>query len=267
MITSNKNKKVKNLISLIKKRKNRDDLGVYIVEGPKMFSEAHFSEIIEIYFSKSFYESEFENDTDLENSLKQRNIDTQIVEILSDEVFKNVSGTDTPQGVLAVLRQKEYELEDLLKDNNPLILILENLQDPGNMGTMLRTGEAAGISGMLISKNSVDIYNPKTIRSTMGSIFRVPFVYSKDILRDVNILKDKGINIYCAHLKAENFYDEKDYKKPTAFVIGNESKGISDKLSNEINNYIKIPMSGKVESLNAAQAAGILMYEAKRQRR
>ena len=147
------------------------------------------------------------------------------------------------------------------------MLITENVQDPGNLGTMFRTAEGAGVTGILMSKNTVDVFNPKTIRSTMGSVYRMPFLYTEDIKESVELLKRQGISCYAAHLKGKDFYEKSDYTQPTAFLIGNEGNGLSEELADTADTYIKIPMGGKLESLNAAMAAGILMYEANRQRR
>ena len=149
----------------------------------------------------------------------------------------------------------------------PGMLLLDGIQDPGNLGTMMRTAEAAGVDGVIMSRDTVDIYNPKTIRSTMGSIYRVPFLYTDDLLADMEKLHEKGIVTYAAHLKGKGYYDEVSYKGPTAFLIGNEGNGLSDEISEKAKQYIKIPMEGQLESLNAAVAAAILMYEAAAQRR
>ena len=131
------------------------------------------------------------------------------------------------------------------------------------MGTIVRTGEAAGISGIIMSKDSADIYNPKVIRSTMGSIFRVPFAIVDDLAAAVDTLKDNGITTYAAHLKGE-LYNSGSLTKDCALLIGNEARGLSEKISAKADKLIKIPMHGKVESLNAAIATAILMYEAAR---
>ena len=150
----------------------------------------------------------------------------------------------------------------------PLLMILEDLQDPGNLGTILRTGEGAGVTGIILSKNSVDIYNPKVIRSTMGSVYRMPFYYTSSIQEEIlPWLREKKITGYAAHLEGKNSYDQEDYTKGTAFFIGNEGNGLSRELSQKADIWIRIPMEGQVESLNAAMASGILMYEASRQRR
>ena len=257
MITSTANAQVKNLVQLIKKSKVRTDQGVYIVEVVKMFQESPKDEIVKAYISEELYEK-----GTLKNSL-----DGISYEVLKNEVFNHVADTKTPQGVLCILKQKKYTLDQLTKGEAPLLLVLENLQDPGNLGTMMRTAEGAGVTGVLLSRGCVDIYNPKTIRSTMGSIYRVPFLYTDDLLGDMDRLHEKGIVTYAAHLKGKGFYDEESYKGPTAFLIGNEGNGLTDELSEKAKQYIKIPMEGQLESLNAAVAAAILMYEASRQRR
>ena len=157
--------------------------------------------------------------------------------------------------------------KDLLKKKNPMFLVLEDLQDPGNLGTMLRTGEGAGISGVIMNQSTVDLFNPKTIRSTMGSIYRVPFFVTDDLEQTILELKSQGIKVYAAHLKGTLCYDEPDYRGPSAFLIGNEGNGLSDVVADCADTYIKIPMQGQVESLNAAISAALLMYETSRQRR
>ena len=257
MITSTANAQVKNLAQLIKKSKARTEQGVYIVEGIKMFQEAPKNEIVKAYISEELYEK---------GTLREA-LEGIPHEILKKEVFDHVADTKTPQGILCIMKQKKYTLEQLTAGECPLLLVLENIQDPGNLGTMMRTAEGAGVTGVLLSKGCVDIYNPKTIRSTMGSIYRVPFLYTDDLLGDLDKLHEKGITTFAAHLKGKGYYDEESYCVPTAFLIGNEGNGLSDEISEKAKQYIKIPMEGQLESLNAAVAAAILMYEASRQRR
>jgi len=132
---------------------------------------------------------------------------------------------------------------------------------------MVRTGEGAGITGVIMNKTTVDLFNPKTIRSTMGSIYRVPFIVTADLAETMNDLKQQGVSLYAAHLKGQYAYDEEDYTKASGFLIGNEGNGLSDEIADLADTYIKIPMEGQVESLNAAISASLLMYEANRQRR
>ena len=151
-------------------------------------------------------------------------------------------------------------------EKTPLVMILEDLQDPGNLGTIIRTGEGAGISGVIMSKDTVDIFNPKVIRATMGSIYRMPFVYVENLLSILDTLLIEEMQTYAAHLKGDVYYDTFDFTKPTAFLIGNEGNGLKKETADKAGSYLKIPMEGKVESLNAAIAASLLMYEAHRQR-
>lgn len=255
IITSTSNQQVKNLLQLQKKAKERTAQDVFIVEGPKMYQEVPEERLVHTYVSESFYNK---NRSIFKNSRQ--------LTVLSDRVFESVSDTKTPQGVLCLVKQYHYELKDLCK-GQPLLMILENLQDPGNLGTIMRTSEGAGVTGVLMTKGCVDLYNPKVIRSTMGSIYRMPFYYTDDLKRDLQWLKDQGVLLYAAHLKGRGTYDEQNYAQPSGFLIGNESKGLSDEIADMADVYVKIPMCGQVESLNAAVASAILMYEANRQRR
>ena len=255
MITSTSNQQMKNLSLLMKKAKARNEQGIFVVEGKKMAEEIPNGWLVKTYVSESF---EKENDAFLQ---------AFTYEVVSDSVFKAVSDTQTPQGILCLVKKPVYQLEDLWKDENAHLLIVESVQDPGNLGTMLRTGEGAGIHGIIMNQSTVDLFNPKTIRSTMGSIYRMPFYVSDDLGQTVKELKAKGICVYAAHLKGTLSYEEPDYTKPTAFMIGNEGNGLSDALADLADTYIKIPMQGEVESLNAAISAALLMYETSRQRR
>jgi len=148
------------------------------------------------------------------------------------------------------------------------LLLLENLQASRQVWeSILRTAEGAGVTGVILSKGCVDLYNPKTIRSTMGSVYRVPTLYTEDLCQTVEVLKKHGIRSYAAHLKGANFYDQENYQSGTAFLIGNEGNGLTEELTEKADTLIRIPMEGQLESLNAGVASAILMYEAYRQRR
>lgn len=264
MITSTGNARVKQLIQWQKKRKSRDEDHVFLVEGIRMFVEAPEEQVEAVYVSESFYNRRKE-ELSLDNWGGR-------LEILSDSVFAHVSDTKTPQGVLLVLKQMEYTPEEVMapsqKDGKaPLLMVLDNLQDPGNLGTILRAGEAAGVTGVIMSRDCVDVYNPKVIRSTMGSVYRMPFAYVEDLVETVNAMRKNGIHTYAAHLKGKNSYEEEDYTCGTAFLIGNEGNGLRDEVADAAEIYVKIPMCGEVESLNAAVASSVLMFEAARQRR
>lgn len=260
MITSTANARVKQIVQWQTKAKERRKDGIFLAEGVKMFEEAPEERILEVYLS-----------AEIESRLQEREavfekLQRTGYEVVSSEVFAKMSDTQTPQGILTVLKRLEYDLEELLDKPNPLFVILENLQDPGNLGTIIRTGEGAGITGVIMSNQTVDIYNPKTIRGTMGSVYRVPFVYVEDLREVMCKLHKKGVHTYAAHLQGSNYYDAFSFREPTAFLIGNEGNGLSKELADLSESYLKIPMEGRVESLNAAVAAALLMYETRRQR-
>ena len=274
-ITSVSNNRIKEMVLWSARAKERRKADVYLVEGRKMFLEAPEEELQQIFVAEALWERlELEHevgsdpDIQLKNRILKSDGDDRIsVFLVTDEVFRKISDTQTPQGILCVLRQKHYTLEELLTRENPLLVLLEDLQDPGNLGTILRTGEGAGITGVIMSKNTVDLYNPKTIRATMGSIYRVPFLYVEDLKPVLTELKNKGIQSYAAHLRGTKYYDALDFTEGTAFLIGNEGNGLRTETADLADQYLKIPMEGQVESLNAAIATSILMYEANRQRR
>ena len=257
MITSTSNQQVKRLLQLQKKSKARNEEKVFVVEGLRMFAEVPKKSVERVYISETLY-----------NKKKQElNLQDFPYEILSDNVFERVSDTQTPQGILCVVKQPEYNLQELLKKENPHFVVLDNLQDPGNLGTIVRTAEGAGVDAVLMSKDCVDIYNPKTIRSTMGSIYRVPFIYIEDIPNLLDVFKQNGIQSYAAHLDGKNAYDQENYKEGTAILIGNEGNGLREEVWKNADILVRIPMCGQVESLNAAIAASVLMFEVFRQRR
>ena len=246
-------KRIKELIALKEKAKVRRDTKTYIVEGMKMCMEVPKQLLLETYVTKSFAGSHRE---------WLKGLDHEVVE---EKVFDRISDTKTPQGILCVVKQKEYELDDVLKAGD-LYVILEDIQDPGNLGTIMRTAEGAGAAGVIMSRGCVDIYNPKTIRSTMGSAYRVPFLYVDDLKAAIEKIRSCKIDVYAAHLKGETYYDDINYHR-AAFLIGNEGNGLREETAALADRYIKIPMSGQVESLNAAVSTAILMYEFRRQRR
>lgn len=273
MITSVSNPKMKYVIQLNKKSKTRYEERVFVVEGIKMCMEVSRKMIKEMYVSERF----------LAESTNRERLKGYAYEEVSDAVFSRISDTKTPQGILCLVRMPEYALEDLLGDGfpaasvvaeepvsagkQPHLLVLESIQDPGNLGTIMRAGEGAGVTGVIMNRTTVDIFHPKTIRSTMGSLFRVPFYISDNLKETIAILKGKGIAMYAAHLKGQVCYDEPDYTVPSAFLIGNEGNGLSLEIAGLADTCIQIPMEGKVESLNAAVASALLMYEVSRQRR
>lgn len=264
MIASTANAKIKQLVQWQTKAKERRRDGVFVAEGMKMFLEAPERLIRESYLSEELEDrlrrAENERDSLVYEKLKRTGYET-----VTGDVMRRAADTQTPQGILSVVEQPAYGLEELLEADG-LYLILENLQDPGNLGTIFRTGEGAGVNGIIMTRETVDLFNPKTIRSTMGSVFRVPFVYVETLSPVLDRMKKLGIATYAAHLRGTDFYDAFSYRKGTAFMIGNEGNGLTKEAAGGAEHYLKIPMEGELESLNAAVSAAILMYEAHRQR-
>ena len=192
------------------------------------------------------------------------------VAFAADSVFRQLSDTVAPQGILAVVRMPRYDKEKIEQAQaggiyeQAKLLVLENIQDPGNMGTILRTAEGAGISGIVLGKGCVDLFNPKVVRATMGSLFRVPYYFCGDIIFEVAALKERGFTFYAAHLQGEKAYCEPDYQGQLGILIGNEANGLSEELSALADVKVKIPMEGRLESLNAAISAALFAYEVHR---
>lgn len=260
MITSTSNDKIKNLVKCMKNAKERRKQDIFLVEGIRMFGEIPDMLHVETFATEAFYEKNRE-------MFSERSY-----ELVSEHVMDVITDTRTPQGVVSVVKRKHYSLKEVCRWKNmdreqhaPLIIALENIQDPGNLGTILRTAEGAGVTGIIMSMDTVDIYNPKVVRSTMGSIFRMPFCYVENLAETIRGLGQQGYNTYCAHMQGTRFYDF-DFSNPTIFCIGNEGNGLTKELMEVSFHKICIPMHGKVESLNAATAATVLTYEAMRQR-
>lgn len=271
MINSVSNKQVKRVVTIRSRAKARREEGVYVVEGLRMCRELDMMDVDSLYVTESF----------ARDKEHKQWLEPLHYEMVSDIVMNVMADTQTPQGVLAVAKQKKYTLEQILSGyeaDNPdnrsavvpgrsAVMILETIQDPGNLGTIIRAGEGAGITGVVMNRETADIYNPKVIRSTMGSIFRVPFVYVEDLQEACLRMKEKGVRLYAAHLNGMNNYDQEDYTDNVGFLIGNEANGLTDRASALADCLVKIPMMGKVESLNAAVASSVLMFEMARQRR
>lgn len=262
MITAKDNRQLKNLRKLLAQGKERTAQKAFVVEGERLTREAPAELIEKIFVSESFdrQSSEVTDETGGFIGVRKKRtagLPKEKIEVVTDEIFKGISDTVTPQGIMAIVKQPEYSLDDML--DGKLYVILDNIRDPGNMGTIIRTAEAAGVSGVIISPGCTDIFSPKVIRSTMGSIFRVPFV-TEEPAEAIKKLKAAGVNIYAASLDGAEFYDKVMYGKKTAFVIGNEANGIRKEILDISDKKIKIPMGGKVESLNAAVSCAILLY-------
>ncbi len=239
------NRQFKEIRALIERSSARKKTGLFTGEGERFFEEIPKELIEKTVVSRSYSEKHPETDAF----------------VLEDEAYRKLCDTKHPQGIMAVIKKPETESEDILSraSADGTTMILEGLQDPGNLGTIIRTAEAAGVNCVLMDRNTVDIFSPKVVRSTMGSIFRVPFGYVEDLGSLLSRLREKGVVLYAADLAGEDMRSVALERK-RAFVIGNEGSGLSEEISGLCDAKIRIPMKGKIDSLNAAVAAALLMY-------
>ena len=248
IITSKDNEIIKNLKKLKEKKYRLDS---YIVEGIKMVKEAinENQEIALIAIREDF----------------KIDFDTKKIKIvtISNKIFNDISDVKTPQGILAVIKKNQ---NNQIETNQEYILALDSLQDPGNMGTIIRTADSANINQIIINKTTVDPYSPKVIRSTMGAIYRTNIIEVEDLKATLKEMKLKGFQIITTDLKATQSIYDINYNNKTVVVIGNEANGVSQEILQTADKKVIIPMLGKTESLNASIAASIMIYEYVRQK-
>lgn len=251
LITSKDNSKIKE-IKKLKEKKYRKT--AFIVEGIKMFKEA-ISEKAEIdtIIIREDTELDFKLDSELEKKVIH----------VTKNVFETISDVVSPQGVLVVINKKIDD--NKISKHADYILALDGIQDPGNLGTIIRTADSANIKQILVSKDTVDSYSPKVVRSTMGAIYRVKIIECEDLAKTLKSLQTTGFEIVTTDLHTDKSIYDMNYNKKIV-VIGNEANGVTPEIR-ELSNYrVKIPMLGKTESLNAAVATGIMIYEYVRQK-
>ncbi len=251
-ISSKDNKNLK-LIRQLNIKKFRTESHKFIAEGKKIVLEAleyASDRLSSIVLSESF----FKKDSKLAECFKSS---ADSIYIVPDNIFAELSDTDTPQGILAVLDMSENCYSPTSQDSR--IVVLDGISEPGNMGTVIRTAEALGFDGIYLMKGCTDIYSPKAVRSTMGSLFRMKF-RTNCSLDDIAALKSKGFSVIATTPSAEAILESFKAPDKLAVVIGNEAHGIGDTLMSMADHRIKITMDGMAESLNAAVAAGIVMH-------
>ena len=273
VITSLTNDTVKYIEKLKKKASFRREEGCFVVEGIRMIREVPENRRILLFLTE-----------DASRQYPELASWCERTELVSPQVLQKLSDTETPQGMLAVVSMSDRAPSaepardaeptgtaepasdaEPTRTVEPLYLVLDGLQDPGNVGTLIRTAEAVGATEVLMSRNTADPYSPKVVRSTMGTIFRVPVRITEDLPSAIEELKKKGVVIFGTHLSGTDFY-EADLTGPAAFLIGNEGNGLSEAVAATSDRLLKIPMEGKVESLNAAVSGSVVAYEAYRQR-
>ncbi len=253
-------------------RRGAETAGVFMAEGLRVVEEvlkAQEWSIESLWFEEGFLQ-ELKTKTPAFFRLVHQGISRSKAPlyIVPPSLMKRLSDTETPQGVLTVVRRRQYQLTKVLEglSHQPLILVLENLQDPGNVGTLLRTADSAGADAVLYTKGTADVYSPKVVRAAMGSLLHVPVCKIESVSSVKPLCQAQGIRLWGAHLNGSAYYFDQDLSQPAAIMIGNEGSGLSEEAAEAADALIRIPMLGRAESLNAGVAGGILLYEAIRQR-
>lgn len=264
VISSVQNPLVKRLHQLLN-RKGREEQNRFLVEGAHLVEEALNSgaQVVTVLYDESRG-----IDPACLRALDERGTDVQVIAV-SSAVLGKLTETKSPQGIVAEVKidsENWAEWIERASEREYLLLVLDEIQDPGNLGTILRTAEAAGVDGVVLGEGSVDLYNGKVVRATMGALFRLP-VFLRSLPEAIQTLQQQGANVLVSSLKENSLaYDEADYRGKAVIVIGNEGRGVSEQVARLADGYVHIPLYGRAESLNAAVAAGILVYEAQRKR-
>ena len=253
IITSKDNETIK-YIRKLKEKKYRDEFGEFIIEGSKIIEEAlNEKENIKIIVICD----NCANQIEIEQTLMYE-IAKQKCIYVDEKVFLTISDVQNPQGILAVVAKKN--IEEKINFEDDIIIALDDIQDPGNIGTIIRTVDSVGLKQIILSKKSADVYNSKVVRATMGAIFRVNFIETNNLVETLKEIKKHKFTISATSLNTDNsLYDLK--LKKTVIVVGNEANGVSKDVLNISDEKIKIPMLGKTESLNVAVATGVILYE------
>lgn len=263
-LLSRQNPRVKYLRRL-ENRRFREQEGVFLVEGIRFVEEAVNSSwpVEMIFYSKKINEN-IRGSAVLEGAASKGIALAEVDETL----IKELTLTNTPQGIIAVVKQRKTSLEDIRPGDKPALLVLvDGVQDPGNLGTIVRTAHAAGVDGVILLKGTVDVFNPKALRATMGSIFHVPVIQGDLTANEVMPYFDRrGVKTVAGDIRSNKTVYESDLTVPCAIVVGSEASGVSDEVIGMVSERVLIPMPGLAESLNVAISTVILLYEAVRQR-
>ena len=260
-ITSTSNPKIKQVLD-IKNRRGKYKGDEFIIEGPHLIEMAIASGSI---IKEVFLVGTFAAKKDGQRLLRQISKETGNAFEVTEQILSKIADTETPQGLVAIASYKSINLNDIKLSSAPLLVIADSIQEPGNLGTIIRTSDAAGADAVIILKGTCDVFTQKTIRATAGSIFNIPIVHS-DTDTVLEWSRSKRIHLIVTALDAKKSIFDADLKKPSAFVFGNEAHGISTQVRKNADLILKVPIHGKAESLNVAASAAICLYEAVRQR-
>jgi len=260
-ITSTNNAKVRYLLQLKKKSSVRKEFGEFVIEGKREIVAA----LKNGYRLKSLYFCpDFISEKDLLDISNQFNVQT-IFYRFAPHVYRKVAYRDSTEGIIALAETKTHELEKLKLKENPMILVAESIEKPGNVGAMLRSVDGSGADALILVNPVVDIYNPNLIRASIGTVFSTQTAVT-DMEGLKNFINQHGINLYAATLQNNNLYHKENFKDAVAIAVGAEDKGLTDEMRNLAKKQVYIPMNGQTDSLNVSVSAAILLYEAVRQR-
>jgi len=264
-ITSIQNPFIKTLLQLQEKAKIRKQSSTFIIEGRREIELAlkgNYELVTILFLPELITDKEINSSIVIQSIVKESQI--ELIEI-NKEIYQKLAYRDTTEGIIALARSKSLALSDLKLPENPLILVLESIEKPGNIGAMLRTCDAAKIDAVILANPITDFYNPNLIRSSVGCLFtnQIASGTSEEVIA---FLKDKKIAIFSATLQNSNSYHTQNYKKPSAIAVGTEATGLSQAWRDNATQNIIIPMQGQIDSMNVSVAAAILLFEAKRQR-
>lgn len=266
-ITAISNPKIRNALAIKKKRKKYSS-HAFLIEGPHlidMYLQSRLSPATEFHILTVFFSADFRRKKSGLKLLKKLSHDTDEIFEVTDSILQRISDTETPQGIIAVGSYRPPALMDLRLQSTPLLVVIDRIQDPGNLGTIIRTADACGADGIILLPKTCDAFMPKVIRATAGSIFNIPVVYADPLLL-TRWSQEKGIPLAVATARAAVSVYSTDLTQPLSVVFGSEAHGVSRRLQQAASLSLYIPIHGRAESLNVASAAAVLLYEALRQR-
>lgn len=253
------------LAASLKQRKKRDELGLFVAEGIRLVEDAITSSC---KLQALIYTTNLKKNLRVQGILRRVNGKCRLIEV-PDNIYSKISDTEQPQGIMAVLEKMEknlIELANFEEQENLLIVVLDSVQDPGNVGALIRTADAAGCSAVIMTKGCADLFSGKTIRASMGSVFHLPVFTNVSLVELLEFVKIRKIKLLATSLESSDVYCDAKFSESVAIVFGNEGNGISHKLLMAAEKRLYIPIIGQAESLNVAAAAAIILYEAVRQR-
>ncbi|MBQ9658226.1 MAG: RNA methyltransferase [Clostridia bacterium] len=253
-VISSKDNEIVKHVKKLSEKKYRDQMQEYLIEGIKLIEEAIQEKAV---ISKIIICEECTKNLEISKNLMYEIAKYECIYV-TEKIFKSLSQVTNPQGILAIIKKEPEKLK--IEYNDDIIVALDDIQDPGNLGTILRTVDSVGLNQIIVTKGTADVYNPKVVRSTMGAIFRVKVIEVEDLEESIKEMQKNGFKLMVTSLQTDKTIYDVDYNKKI-IVIGNEANGVAQNIQKLANERVIIPMLGKTESLNASVATGIILYE------